>query len=284
MYNKTDFIKQSENTKQEIIKMKEDFLSKKSYSDIISYYKDYNELQKHSHYSFNNYFLAMVQAEKQNLEFKGILNNYNNWQAKQATVIKGSKSLKILIPIPFKKKSSTDNDKEEFGVFFKLGNVFDISQTSLFTDFKKQEKELNEKIYDNHFIDYHIAENLVKQNFNHDIIYTDDITALGSYNIENHTIKIKDKTAHTLLHEFSHYITITKLKMLDSIKGDDYIKGELIAEVCCFLLMQKIDKNIKYNFNYSNIWANRLSKDINLSAFEKIVKTIKPEIDTLQGL
>ncbi|MHA2087766.1 MAG: hypothetical protein ACW972_05800, partial [Promethearchaeota archaeon] len=203
-------------------------------------------------------------------------------------VLRGSKGYKILIPM-FKKKeseekeSNTDEDKKEKTLtFFKIGNVFDISQTSEYESYLKEQKEIDEKIMKNSEIDYNTAKSFVSTHFPKVKIKEEfkDQEKKGSYNPLSQNITLHERSSHTIFHETGHHITISVLKIAGDI-SKDYAKNEVLAELTAYLLLKKFDETITYNFAYSNVWANRITNIFEVDEFITFFKTLSQYIDKL---
>ncbi len=159
--------------------------------------------------------------------------------------------------------------------FFKLGNTFDISQTTEHENYLKEQEEIDEKIMKNHEIDYNTAYDFVKEKYP-TISLTEDFKhqdKKGSYDPLTHQITLYEKSSHTVFHELGHFITIFKLRIAGDIRKD-YAKNEVLAEITAYLLMKSFDENINYNFAYSNVWSNRITDTFEIDEFEKSFKAI----------
>lgn len=75
--------------------------------------------------SDNNTILILMQ-----LETASLVGGFRQWRAVGRRVEKGQKALSIWIPIKGKEEEEGDDDEEK-KVRFRLGNVFDVSQTVL---------------------------------------------------------------------------------------------------------------------------------------------------------
>ena len=160
-------------------------------------------------------------------------------------------------------------------MYFKLGNVFDISSTSEYENYLSEQKEIDEKIMKNHEIDYEIALDYFKENYPNISLIEDfkHQDKKGSYDPLTHQISIYEKSSHTVFHELGHFITISKLKIAGDIRKD-YAKNEVLAELTAYLLMKSFDENINYNFAYSNCWSSRIADAFEIDEFEKSFKLI----------
>ncbi len=124
-------------------------------------------------------------------------------------------------------------------------------------------------------IDYNTALDFVKNSFPNIKIKEDfkRQEKKGSYDPLTKDIILYEKSSHTVFHEIGHYVTVSILKIAGHLTKD-YAKNEILAEIFCYLLMRKFDENIKYNFAYSNCWAERIKDTFEISEFEKDYKVI----------
>jgi len=221
---------------------------------------------------------VLAQSEKrQDTKFVGVLNSYINWKKQDIQVLKGSKRYKVLVPI-FQKKQDTieqdqDQDKDkEILAYFKIGNVFDLSLTSEYENYLKEQEQIDRVIMKNHEIDYNIALNFVRQNFK-ELKIKEQFKhqgTKGSYNPLTKEIILYEKSSHTIFHELGHHICLNIL----SLDTKQYSKDEVLAELSTYLLMIRFDENIDYNFKYSNIWSNRITDSFELEEFEQYFKKL----------
>ncbi len=155
-------------------------------------------------YSIRNRILAITQAEqREHKEFVGVLNSFLNWKKQDIQILKGSKSYKVLVPIFTKKddeKTSTqEEEKQEKTLsYFKLGSVFDISQTTEHQNYIKKRAEIDKKIMKNSEIGYDVALEFIKQNVPkvpilEDFKYQD---MKGSYHPITHQITLYERSSH----------------------------------------------------------------------------------------
>lgn len=101
-------------------------------------------------YSIRNRFLVLAQAEKRgDKKFVGVLNSFQNWKKQDIQILKGSKAYKVLVPIFSKTReevtsaNSNEEEKDKVLTYFKLGNVFDISQSSEHENYLAEQKHRN---------------------------------------------------------------------------------------------------------------------------------------------
>ncbi len=166
-------------------------------------------------------------------------------------------------------------EKDEILRYFKIGNVFDMSQTTEYENYLKERQEIDKVIMKNAEIDYNIALAFVKINFPKLKIKEDfrKQEKKGSYDPLTKVIILYEKSSHTVFHELGHFVSIEVLRIAGDIR-QDYGKNEVLAELFCYLLMKNFDENIKYNFAYSNCWAKRIKDTFEINEFEKDFKVI----------
>ncbi len=277
---KEEYRTQKETEKKHLIDLYHKFVEKHSIQDFIGIVANYKSMHN---YSLRNYCLVLAQNEKrQDQNFVGILNSFVNWKKQNIQVLKGSKGYKILVPIFVKNQDNTeqnqDKDKEVLA-YFKIGTTFDITQTSEYENYLKEQEQIDKVIMKNAEIDYNTAleftknkfPNLkIKEQFNHQ-------ETKGIYDPDSKEIILYEKSSHTVLHELSHHLTITVL----DLDAKNYAKNEVLAEISAFLLMKQFDENIDYNFKYSNVWSNRITDSFELEEFEQYFKKLTKYLNTL---
>lgn len=153
--------------------------------------------------------------------------------------------------------------------------MFDVSQTTEYENYILEQKEIDEKIMKNHEIDYQTAIDYIKEH-HPNVSITEDFKPQekkGSYDPHVHQITLYERSSHTVFHELGHRITISLLNITGDIHKD-YAKNEVLAELTAYLLMKSFDENVKYNFAYSNVWANRITDVFEIDEFEKAFKNI----------
>jgi len=267
-FNKKKWLKQKLEKTQELKNLYKLFMEKKTIKDIIKI--SVVEGNKHS---LRNRILCFLQADRMGLrDYQGHVKGFNQFKTDGIEVKKGSKALKILIPIIKKIETENieDDSDDETRTFFKIGNVFDISQTND-ENYLKYNAEKDKKLYTNTIdLDFKKTFRIIRNNFKFEIDINQN-NERGSYNIETHQIKMKSESTHTLLHEFGHYLT----RDIEQ----DYAKGELFAEITAYILSKKLGSKM-YNFNYSNIWSNRI-EDLKIENFENVFLQIEEKISKL---
>jgi hypothetical protein len=274
---KEEYKKKKEAQKEELYELYKKFVEKHTIQDFIGIIANYKTMHK---YTLRNICLVLIQKEKrQDNKFVGVLNSYLNWKKQNIQVLKGSKGYNVLVPIFTKVKSleseSPNQDQEEESkkvlAFFKLGNVFDISQTSEFENYIKESKEIDKVIMKNAEIDYSTALKFVRENFPELIIKEDfkQQDTKGQYNPSTKEITLYERSSHTVLHELSHHIVRYCLDL-----DIPYAKNKVLAELGAYLIMIRFNKHIAYNFKYSNVWSNRITDTFELEEFENFFKRL----------
>jgi len=220
----------------------------------------------------------------------GIVKPFSKWNTEKITILKGQKATKVFIPIFLSEKKANDYNKyyntdvynKDTIMSFILGNVFDISQTSYYEEFiKEREKAINEVDKNTNILDYEKTKEFIfKNGFDKKDFFEkfdNTISSKGSYNIKDKTITITTKNSHTIIHEFSHFLTIDFIDK--HFKEYNYQYGEIIAEILSYFITQKMGVN-EYNFLYSKIWSDRIpNKDI--KKFEKLINFCDKQLKTL---
>ena len=237
-------------------------------------------------YSLRNTCLVLAQAERRgDNKFIGILNGFQNWKKQNIQILKNSKSYQILIPM-FRKvleemeSEPEEEEKQKTINFFKVGNVFDMWQTTEYECYLEEERQIDEKIMQNTEIDYNTAFNFVATNFPK-IKIEENFTPLrkkGVYEPLSHNIILYEKSSNTLFHEIGHNISISLLGIAGHI-SKNYAKNEVLAELTSYLLLKRFDEAISYNFAYSNVWANKITELFELDEFIKCYQAISKHIE-----
>jgi len=150
-------------------------------------------------------------------------------------------------------------------------------------NFLKEREEIDKKIMKNHEIDYEIALNHIKTNFPKIPITENfkDQEKKGTYDPHTKQITLYECSSHTIYHELGHHITVSILILAGDLH-EDYPKNEVLAELCCYLLMKTVDENVNYNFAYSNVWASRITDVFEIEEFEHAFKTITDYLTRFQ--
>ncbi|SUO26277.1 PBECR4 domain-containing protein [Streptococcus pneumoniae] len=254
----------------------------KNYLDSEQFKSFLDTMSKFHNYSLNNiHFLKM-----QNPNVSQVA-SFNKWKTDfERTVKKGSKALKIWVPYQVKTKisanqnelsfSPSENEMEEKEVTvtrFKLGNVFDVSQTKG-KDLPKAINELTGSVKD--YEDLYRAAKAVSMD-NQVSISFEEIKregANGYYSPNENRIVIskglkgQEHILKTIFHEMAHS---DLHRGTNAQYGDDqYRKQELQAESVAYVVANHFGFDTSsYSFGYLAIWA----KDKN--GFEDMVEQLQ---------
>lgn len=254
----------------------------KNYLDSEQFKSFLDMMSKFHNYSLNNIHLLKMQNPNVSR-----VASFNKWKTDfDRTVKKGSKALKIWVPYQVKTKipvnqkelsfSPSENEMEEKEVTvtrFKLGNVFDVSQT----EGKELPKAINELTGDvKDYEDLYRAAKAVSID-NQVPISFEDIkreSANGYYSPDENRIVIskglkgQEHILKTIFHEMAHS---DLHRGTNAQYGDDqYRKQELQAESVAYVVANHFGFDTSsYSFGYLAIWA----KDKN--GFEDMVEQLQ---------
>lgn len=279
--NKLTYVKKDTKNRQEemeqIFNKLENGVRKVFCSDnYINYLKAYS---KFHNYSVNNIIYICMQFP--NVQHVA---SYSDWEKKFSRHVKaGSKGINVIVPTPKKiieerpildcygRKNYNNEGKlvvekvECQKMYFKLGKVFDISQT-VGEELPQIVKELS---YNSEFLKT-ILLSIIK-NLSVPILYDDKLKkedANGYYKYDSKEVYIKPSLAFlhqlkTICHELAHHIHETQCE------GNKYAQEykEVIAESCAFCVLQILNNEYNlaeldssdYSFGYIAGWG---SKDI----------------------
>ena len=254
----------------------------KNYLDSEQFKSFLDTMSKFHNYSLNNIHLLKMQNPNVSR-----VASFNKWKTDfERTVKKGSKALKIWVPYQVKTKisanqnelsfSPSENEMEEKEVTvtrFKLGNVFDISQTEG-KELPKAINELTGSVKD--YEDLYRAAKAVSMD-NQVSISFEDIkreSANGYYSPDENRIVIskglkgQEHILKTIFHEMAHS---DLHRGTNAQYGDDqYRKQELQAESVAYVVANHFGFDTSsYSFGYLAIWA----KDKN--GFEDMVEQLQ---------
>lgn len=254
----------------------------RNYLDSEQFKSFLDTMSKFHNYSLNNIHLLKMQNPNVSQ-----VASFNKWKTDfDRTVKKGSKALKIWVPYQVKTKisanqnelsfSPSENEMEEKEVTvtrFKLGNVFDVSQT----EGKELPKAINEltgdvKDYEN----LYRAAKAVSMD-NQVSISFEEIkreSTNGYYSPDENRIVIskglkgQEQILKTIFHEMAH---ADLHRGTNAQYGDDqYRKQELQAESVAYVVANHFGFDTSsYSFGYLAIWA----KDKN--GFEDMVEQLQ---------
>ncbi|ORJ28559.1 PBECR4 domain-containing protein [Streptococcus oralis] len=254
----------------------------KNYLDSEQFKSFLDTMSKFHNYSLNN--IHLLKMQNPNVSHVA---SFNKWKTDfERTVKKGSKALKIWVPYQVKTKisanqnelsfSSSENGMEEKEVTvtrFKLGNVFDVSQTEG-KELPKAINELTGSVKD--YEDLYRAAKAVSMD-NQVSISFEEIKrerANGYYSPDENRIVIskglkgQEQILKTIFHEMAHS---DLHRGTNAQYGDDqYRKQELQAESVAYVVANHFGFDTSsYSFGYLAIWA----KDKN--GFEDMVEQLQ---------
>ena len=254
----------------------------KNYLDSEQFRSFLDTMSKFHNYSLNN--IHLLKMQNPNVSHVA---SFNKWKTDfERTVKKGSKALKIWVPYQVKTKisanqnelsfSPSENGMEEKEVTvtrFKLGNVFDVSQTEG-KELPKAINELTGSVKD--YEDLYRAAKAVSMD-NQVPISFEDIkreSANGYYSPDENRIVIskglkgQEHILKTIFHEMAHS---DLHRGTNAQYGDDqYRKQELQAESVAYVVANHFGFDTSsYSFGYLAIWA----KDKN--GFEDMVEQLQ---------
>ena len=254
----------------------------KNYLDSEQFKSFLDTMSKFHNYSLNN--IHLLKMQNPNVSHVA---SFNKWKTDfERTVKKGSKALKIWVPYQVKTKisanqnelsfSPSENGMEEKEVTvtrFKLGNVFDVSQTEG-KELPKAINELTGSVKD--YEDLYRAAKAVSMD-NQVPISFEDIkreSANGYYSPDENRIVIskglkgQEHILKTIFHEMAHS---DLHRGTNAQYGDDqYRKQELQAESVAYVVANHFGFDTSsYSFGYLAIWA----KDKN--GFEDMVEQLQ---------
>lgn len=229
-------------------------------------YLNYLKFSSQFHnYSVNNIILILMQYPNASR-----VASFKTWNKLGLKVKKGSKGIKVLVPIPYsyvKEKVVTDEfnnvrydkngnkiveETEVNGITFKLGNVFDISQVE--GEIPKLTHELqNNPKYLSEVIKALIRTSTVPIKYDYTL---NRKTAYGYYSVNQKAIYLRPnlssmQTFKTLIHEKAH-------SMLHNGKQNKYSReeAEVQAESTAFVVCNYLDFDTSnYSFGYIAYWS-----------------------------
>jgi len=226
-------------------------------------------LSTFNNYSLNNAILIL----HQNPQATNVA-GFQTWKKLGRYVKKGEKGIKILCPIKYNKNKDDEDDKNKTNIFFKIGNVFDISQTEVINgknDITNVLDEFKPKILKGN--NQELLEKLEKlEKISETPIIFDEIkgsNAFGYCDFANNIICVRkdiplEQKIKTVVHEMAHSI-MHKNSTLDRTEKE--LEAESVAFVVCNNI--GIDSS-EYSFNYIAGWSK-----------EKDVKELKPLLERI---
>jgi hypothetical protein len=275
--------------------------------------KDFLSFQaKFYKYSFNNQFILFLQAGQRNMTLEQVA-SFDFWKKQQnskgenVNVKRGSKGLKVFVPVEYMLYELDENDKfilnekgkkipklDEKGnvikkLGFKLGNVFDVSQTTAKSIGAYKELEYRNRTADISDDVYSDLKNRIEKAFKINIteeLMTD--SACGGYcDYSGKNIVINsspERTAamktSTLFHEIGHALMHMDLVINDEVKEMELHRGmrEGQAEAFSYVLSSFFGIENKSEL-YIKTWGN--DKDALKECISTISKAVKTAFNKL---
>lgn len=231
-------------------------------------------------YSLNNCLLILSQFPSASR-----VASYRTWQKCGCNVVKGSKGIKILVPITHKfqkEKETTNEDGETIKeivdaqtVYFKIGHVFDQSQVQGEIESPCKEIDVNSDYL------HKLVELIIKEN--NDINYDFELKpggANGYCRLDSGEIFLRPNlgdlhTLKTIIHEKSHQLLHANASKDHPF---DRSQAEIQAESCAYVVLQSLQRSTGmaldsscYSFPYIATWA----QERELSQLKSSLETIK---------
>lgn len=252
--------------------------------NYLNYLKFFSQFHN---YSFNNVIMILMQYPTASR-----VASFRTWNKLGLKVKKGSKGIKVLVPIKYsytKEKAVTDEynhikrdlngnkiteEVEMSGLTFRLGNVFDISQVdgkvpSLTNELKGNPKQLKRAV------EALFKASNVPINYDYDL---NSQTAYGYYSLSERAIYLRPdlNSMHifkTLIHEKAH-------SMLHNKDQNKYTReeAEVQAESTAFVVCNCLGFDTsEYSFGYIASWSeNKELKELKTSL--KVIADTSNEI------
>lgn len=251
-----------------------DVFTSENYRNYLKFFSQFHN------YSFNNVIMILMQYPTASK-----VASFRTWNKLGLKVKKGSKGIKVLVPIPYsyvkeevvkdefnnvrydKNGNKVVEETEVNRLTFRLGNVFDISQVegeipTLTNELKDNPKQLEEAI-----------ENLIRTNdvpINYDYTLNSN-TAYGYYSLTEKAIYLRPDLNFmhmfkTLIHEKAH-------SMLHNKDQNKYTReeAEVQAESTAFVVCNCLGFDTsEYSFGYIASW----SKNKELKELKESLKVI----------
>lgn len=256
-YNKDEYAKEKAQEVKNLVNKIEDGVREFMTSDK---FKDYlNVMSKFHKYSFSNSLLIAFQRPDST-----VVAGYTTWKKLGRQVNKGSKSIKILAPAPYKTKVETEivnpitgkkekTEQELTKMAFKTVSVFDISDTNgkelpkLCEELKGEAKHLD------------IVKEVTKELTGIEVVYENIKGGAKGYfaplknkiAIKNGLSKLHEEK--TIIHELSHALLHSNMKA----DGITRSAAETQAEATAYVVCQKFGLDTgNYSFPYLTSWAS----------------------------
>lgn len=283
-YNKDEYAKEKAQEVKDLVNKIEDGVREFMTSDK---FKDYlNVMSKFHKYSFSNSLLIAFQRPDSTL-----VAGYTTWKKLGRQVNKGSKSIKILAPAPYKTKIETEvtnpitgkvekKEQEFTKMSFKTVSVFDISDTN--------GKELTTKLCEElkgeaKYLD--VVKKVAKELTGIDVEYEDIRGGTKGYFsplenrivIKNGLSKLHEEK--TIIHELSHALLHSNMKADGITRNVAETQAEAIAYVVCKKFGLDTEE---YSFPYLTSWASNAELVDLKSSLKVIQQTSMMIIDKIE--
>jgi len=234
-----------------------------------NYKKFLSLMSNFNNYSLNNLQLILIQKpDATNVA------SFETWKKAGRYVKKGETGIRIIFPIKYlknKKNEENEETKEPSNIYFKVGSVFDISQTEVAKGKEDLLKKYKPKILDNNdpaFVEYIELFKSISQF----PIYFDDFNnakANGYCDFGTDEIHIKNslpaaQKLKTIIHEVAHSLLHKDSDLSKELK-------EIEAESVAFVVSNNIGlDSSEYSFGYLASWSK-----------EKDIKELKPLLERI---
>lgn len=234
-----------------------------------NYKKFLSLMSNFNNYSLNNLQLILIQKpDATNVA------SFETWKKAGRYVKKGETGIRIIFPIKYlknKKNEENEETKEPSNIYFKVGSVFDISQTEAAKGKEDLLKKYKPKILDNNdpaFVEYIELFKSISQF----PIYFDDLNnakANGYCDFGTDEIHIKNslpaaQQLKTIIHEVAHSLLHKDSDLSKELK-------EIEAESVAFVVSNNIGlDSSEYSFGYLASWSK-----------EKDIKELKPLLERI---
>lgn len=234
-----------------------------------NYKKFLSLMSNFNNYSLNNLQLILIQKpDATNVA------SFETWKKSGRYVKKGETGIRIIFPIKYlknKKNEENEETKEQSNIYFKVGSVFDISQTEVAKGKEDLLKKYKPKILDNNdpaFVEYIELFKSISQF----PIYFDDFNnakANGYCDFGTDEIHIKNslpaaQKLKTIIHEVAHSLLHKDSDLSKELK-------EIEAESVAFVVSNNIGlDSSEYSFGYLASWSK-----------EKDIKELKPLLERI---
>lgn len=245
-------------------------------------YKNFLNIMSRCHnYSFTNSLLISLQNENATL-----VKSFTDWKKDKVSINKNEKGIKIFCPV---KQFFVEYQKDDKGrvaldengekiekgkterTTFKVGRVFDISQTNADREKYELKKESDEKILNKDQIISTLEKvSGIKINFKNSLD-----RANGLFNPEEQKIEIRAnmgdiKTISTCVHEVAHSLLHNKNNKLNLSREQKEFEAESVAYVVCKNLNVDSKEN---NFLYLANWVGKEDISDFKDSLDRIQKT-----------